>query len=420
MTVDQEFVQDLYRGLPETTRRRLDTVVERAVRLKQGGGKIAVVTGSGPNIHEGVTTLLAELIRRGVVDGVITSSAVVAHEMAGSLDRVKRVPGAGLGVDEALLPKGGLFEVTMLEEAVLERLEEELPIDRELMRRVLARDGQVIIKAAGNMGYPMGLRTERLALEVETLARLKGVSFELVAGLGADPLTMIGAGAARRVPVLVSVPQLVGGGMVGLAIGDSISLKQRSEAIAALLGQCGLIIESGIALSQEIHDGPFETHTGHGIWSGWEGLPTYSLEGRTLVRIDLDPNLERVWDIERAGSSVQQAIDQGLPKTKTFRVPFRMEMSGFARLEGSIPLIGDLGVVWPVLAWRLAQGLGVALQFMSYPQESAQGRQMREWIVENVRILDRQRMREGLRRLTDEPAGAGAAKPRETREARVR
>ena len=37
-----------------------------------------VVVGSGPNLHEGVTTLIAELIRVGVVDGVTTSSAVVA------------------------------------------------------------------------------------------------------------------------------------------------------------------------------------------------------------------------------------------------------------------------------------------------------------------------------------------------------
>ncbi len=60
------------------------------------GGKVAVVVGSGPNLHEGVTTLIAELIRLGVVDGVTTSSAVVAHEMAGTLDRVKRVDGSQL------------------------------------------------------------------------------------------------------------------------------------------------------------------------------------------------------------------------------------------------------------------------------------------------------------------------------------
>jgi hypothetical protein len=35
-------------------------------------------------------------------------------------------------------------------------------------------------------------------------------------------MTMIGAGAKNNVPVLVSVPQLVGSGNVGLAIEDSI------------------------------------------------------------------------------------------------------------------------------------------------------------------------------------------------------
>ncbi len=89
---------------------------------------------------------------------------------------------------------------------------------------------------------------------------------------------------------------------------------------------------------------------------------------------------------------MQQSIDKGLPKTKTFKVPFRMEMSGFARLESSIPIVADLGAVWPVLALRAARELGVDLEFLSYPQESAQGRKMREWIVENVGVLDRQRM----------------------------
>ena len=50
-----------------------------------------------------------------------------------------------------------------------------------------------------------------------------------------------------------------------------------------------MIIESGVALTQEIHDGPFETYTGHGLWAGWQGHFTYSLEGKRLIRIDLDP-----------------------------------------------------------------------------------------------------------------------------------
>jgi hypothetical protein len=388
------FVEELYRGLETPVRGAVDQTVEAIVTARRQGGKVVVVTGSGPNIHEGVTTLIAELISKGIVGGVSTSAAVVAHEMAGSLDRVRRVDGTQLGLDSAILPKGGLFEITLLNEMEREALQREMPLDADLMRRAGALPGQVIIKAAGNMAYPLGLRTERLALEVEALARMRGMTFEAVVGQGADPWTMIGAGALHGVPVLVSVPQLVGGGMVGLCIGDSIPLKRRSALMARMLATATVIIESGVALTQEIHDGPFETYTGHGIWSAFEGErgETYSLHGKTLVRIDLDTNLEQVWQIERSGSNVQQSIDQGLPKTKTFKVPFRMEMSGFARLEGSIPIVGDLGVIWPIIAARVAERLGITLDFLSYPQESPQGRAMREWIVENVRFLDRNRM----------------------------
>lgn len=397
MTIHEQFVDSLYAGLDASAKARIEEAVEDAAAIKAAGGRIVVVTGSGPNIHEGVTTLVAELVRLGVVDGVLTSSAVVAHEMAGSLDRVKRVPGGALGLAKELLPKGGLFEVTLLSEAELSLLEGEMRLDRELIAKALAAEGAVIIKAAGNMGYPMGLRSERLAIEIEGLARMSGLPFEAVAGLGADPRTMIGAGALAGAPVLVTVPQLVGGGMVGLCIGDSIPLRRRSEEVSRLLGCADMIIESGIALSQEIHDGPFETYTGHGIWSRWEGLSTYSLAGKRLVRIDLDPALESVWRIEREGASVQASIDSGLPKTKTFKVPFRMEMSGFARLEGSLPIVGDLGVVWPVFAQRLARRLGLSLGFLSYPQESAQGREMRDWIVREVGFVDRKRMLAGLK-----------------------
>ncbi|HUX21319.1 MAG TPA: hypothetical protein VMW69_08765, partial [Spirochaetia bacterium] len=371
-------------------------------------GEIVVVTGSGPNIHEGVTTLLAELISKGLVHGVITSSAVVAHEMAGALDRVKRIDGRALGLASELLPKGGLFELTLLSDSEVELVAEEVPVDRSLVTRMQGMPGEEIIKAAGNMGYPMGLRTERLAIEVESLARTHGLSFEQVAGLGADPRTMIGATAEMGCPLLVSVPQLIGGGMVGLCIADSTSIRRRSDGIAQMLSRASVIIESGVALTQEIHDGPFETHTGHGIWTEWEGGRTYSLEGKTLVRIDLDENLQRVWELERAGGEVQQSIDKGLPKTKTFKVPFRMEMSGFARLEGSIPVVCDLGVAWPIIAARVAGALGIGLDFVSYPQETREGKAMRDWIVDNVAPVSRERMYAGLRRLLAEaPPQAG-------------
>jgi hypothetical protein len=81
-----------------------------------------------------------------------------------------------------------------------------------------------------------------------------------------------------------------------------------------------------------------------------------------------------------------------------------MEMSGFARLEGSIPIIGDLGVVWPVFALLLSHRLGVELELLSYPQESEPGRALREWIVENVRPVDRERMRRRVGGLAVEQA----------------
>jgi hypothetical protein len=133
------------------------------------------------------------------------------------------------------------------------------------------------------------------------------------------------------------------------------------------------------------------------LWAAWQGDYTYSLAGKTLLRIDLDPALEQVWDVERQGGAVQQAIAAGLPKTKTFKVPFRMEMSGFARHEGSLPLIGDLGVLWPLLAWQCAEALGIELQFLSYPQQSPLGQSMREDIVRHVKPLDRDQLVSALR-----------------------
>jgi hypothetical protein len=370
------------------------TFLERAVQAiltcKQRGGKVVVATGSGPNLHEGVTTLIAELMTKGVIDGVLTSSAVIAHEMAGTLDKVKRVDGRQLGFGDDLLPKGFTFELTELTENALADLRHEMELDDELITRCRQAEGKVIIKAAGNMAYPMGLRSERLAREILSLAHAYGLSFETVAGWGADLRTMIGAGARRGLPVLVSVPQLVGGGAVGLAIADSSTITQRSMRVAEVLASADVIIESAVALTQEIHDGPFETYTGHGIWATWDGYRTYSLADKTLVRIDLDPNLKQAWLAERQSQTVQEAINQGLPKTKLTGIPFRMEMSGFARLEGSLPVVGDIGVIWPVLACLVAEELGIELDFVSHPQQTPEGKAMREWIVEQVQPINRE------------------------------
>ena len=295
---------------------RIRSLVNAIVEAKNSGSRVVVCTGSGPNIHEGVTTLLAELIRVGIVDGILTSSAVIAHEMAGSLDRVHRVNGHALGLDTSVLPRDGRFEVTVMSDEDLAVVEREMAIDRDLIRRAMSAPGDTIIKAAGNMAYPMGLRTEILARDAVQMAKSVGLSLEAALGLGADDRTMIGAAAKRGVPVLVSVPQLVGGGTVGLSIGDAISITERCSRIARLLGSAQVIIESGVALTQEIHDGPFETWTGHGIWPAWEGMSTYSLRGKTLARIDLDKNLELAWQYQRRSGMVQDAITRGLPKTK--------------------------------------------------------------------------------------------------------
>jgi hypothetical protein len=382
-------------SLGAQVRDRIDAAVDAIVRTKERGGRIVAITGSGPNIHEGVTTLIAAMIHKGLVDGIITSSAVIAHEMAGTLDRVKRIRPRSddeLPLPPQALPRGGVFELTVLSADQRASIEQEIPAGWDLYDRLYGRDGDMVIKAAGNMAWPMGLRTERIAREIRDVASQLGLAFERVVGLGADPMTMIGAGAARDVPVLVSIPQLIGGGAVGIAIGDSISIARRSRLIADMLAGADVIIESAIALSQEIHDGPFETYTGHGIWAAWDGMPVYSLRDKVLIRIDLDSNLDRAWQAERAGAEVQIAVDRGLPKTKRMGIPFRMEMSGFARLEGSIPVTADIGVAWPVLARACEERLGVELDFMSAPQESEEGSRMREWIAGHVAYLDRARI----------------------------
>jgi hypothetical protein len=401
MRPNRKLISELRASLPDTVTERLDLAVEKMVEAKRRGQAIVVVTGSGPNVHEGVTTLIAALIHQHVVDGVITSSAVVGHEMAGTLDRVRRVKIEGeteVGFPLRFLPRGRVFEITCLSASQREALQTEIPDGWDLYERLERMPGDVIIKAAGNVAWPLGLRTERLAREAEKLAKELDTTVEHVVGLGADPLTIIGAGVQCGVPVVVSVPQLVGSGAVGLAIGDAVNLTRRCRLVAELLERAEVIVESAVALAQEIHDGPFETYTGHGIWAAWEHLPVFSLEGKVLIRIDLDPALELAWRQERTVSRVQEAVDRGLPKAKLTGLPFRMEMSGFARLEGSIPIRADIGVAWPIIACALEERLGINLDFVSAPQETDAGQTMREWIVEHIQWVDRKKMHAGIER----------------------
>lgn len=392
MKINKTLLEEFYLGLDERSKAALDRATERVVETKKRGGKVAVVTGSGPNLHEGVTTLIAELMDKGIVDGVTTSSAVVNHEMGGALDRVKMCDASQFGFDKAKMPRGNVFEFTELSCEQKDALRKEMLLDEELLKKGADANGHMVVKAAANMAYPMGLRTEKLAEEILGLCRQTGLPFETVAGWGCDPKTMLGKGAEKNIPVLVTIPQMVGGGHVGLSVGDSIPIAERSSRIASMLGSADVIIESAVALTQEIHDGPFETYTGHGIWSWWQGQSVYSLENKTLIRFDLDENLRKAQDIQKESAIIQEAIDKGLPKTKISKIPFRMEMSAFARHEGSIPVIGDIGMIWPVFACKIADALGIELDFISYKQETEDGKQMREWIVDNVRYLDREKM----------------------------
>jgi len=392
MAIDRNAIDQIYKGLASKVKGRLKLAVEWIVQAKENGGKVVAVVGSGPNLHEGVTTLIAELIHKGIVDGALTSSAVINHEMAGTLEKVKRIDGVASGFERNKLPADGFFEVSMISKARLEEFQREMSIDMPLYRRLRRARGNTIIKVAGNIAYPTGLRTEKLARDILATAKHCQVPFEQMAGYGADRLTMIGAGAEHNIPVLVTVPQLVGGGEVGLAIGDSVSISERCLRIARLLHSADVIVESALALSQEIHDGPFERFTGHGIWTDWEEGWTYSLAEKKIVRIDLDPNLEKAWTQERKSGTVSDAVHKGLPKTKLMRIPFRMEMSGFARIPGSLPIVGDIGEIWPILATRIADALDLELDFMSYKQSQPEGQKVREWITRNVASLNKERV----------------------------
>ena len=400
MSIDRKVIKNMFISLPSRAKTRLKRATELIVKAKEKGGKVVAVVGSGPNLHEGVTTLLAELMHKGIIDGVSTSSAVINHEMAGTLEKVKRFDGVSFGFEREKLPSDSFFEVSILSKARLEEFQREMPIDMDLYQRMRRAKGDVIIKVAGNMAYPTGLRAERLARDVLAMAKRCGIPFEQMAGYGADRLTMIGAGAEHNIPVLVTVPQLVGGGEVGLAIGDSLSISERCYRIARLLDSADVIIESALALSQEVHDGPFEGFTGHGIWADWEGGWTYSLADKKIVRIDLDPNLERAWMQERKSKMVTEAVHKGLPKTKLMQIPFRMEMSGFARIPGSLPIVGDIGEIWPLLATMVADALDVRLDFMSYKQSLPAGEKIREWIVKYVQPVNKERIFEAAKELT--------------------
>ena len=136
--MNAELIDKFYSELDERSKQTLDTAIEKVIAAKKRGGKFVVVTGSGPNIHEGVTTLIAELINKGIVDGVTTSSAVVNHEMGGTLDRVKMCPASQFGFEEERMPRGNVFEFTDMTDEQLEELSKEMILDKKLLAKRLS------------------------------------------------------------------------------------------------------------------------------------------------------------------------------------------------------------------------------------------------------------------------------------------
>lgn len=376
---------ELEGALPGVTISRINKCVREWAEVKQHGGLVTVVIGSGPHLHEGVTVLLSGMIRKGLIDGVITSSAVCAHEIAGILEYVKRVRADNVGIEGPGVPLDGVLEVAQCSESDLAEMGNVIDMDMEYFRILESAPGHSIIKAAGNIAYPTGLWSECISEDICNKARKENVSWEKCAGMGCDPKTLLGACARKSVPFWVSVPQLIGGGSTGLLIGDSCSITERTLGVAKTLEKADLIIESGLALAQEIHDGPWECATGHGIWAAYRKKQTFSLKDKHIYRIDLDKALDVAWKQQRSHAAVSNAVDKGSPKTKSLGIPFRMEMSGFCRLPHSVPIIGDLAVIWPLLAIGVEEALGIELPFVSAPQNTPEGKKMREWIVENVR-----------------------------------
>ena len=146
-------IENFRSSLDERSQNSLSQAINKITEVKRNGGKIMVVTGSGPNIHEGVTTLIAELIRVGIVDAVSTSSAVIAHEMAGSLDKVFRVDAKALGMDMSKMPRGDVFEFTSMSDEEIEKLKLEMPLDEDIVQ-FFGEDAFEVIEAVQTLPLP--------------------------------------------------------------------------------------------------------------------------------------------------------------------------------------------------------------------------------------------------------------------------
>ena len=84
---------------------------------------------------------------KGIIDGVSTSSAVIAHEMGGVLDKVKRIDGDKLNkfVEKEFLPRGNVFELTEMSDEKWDQISSEMIIDEDLVAECKKVIGKIII-----------------------------------------------------------------------------------------------------------------------------------------------------------------------------------------------------------------------------------------------------------------------------------
>lgn len=370
MGTDRDLLDERYRALQDDERVRLDGAVASLVEAKKRRQRVVAVIAGEVHLSRGITLLVADLMRKGIIDAVLTTAAIIDHEMSGVLEKVKRIenPPAGLHREDG--SADGVMNVALLSPRMIERFREEMDIDVSSYRAMLGAPGPITVEPAGGGTWPGGKRTSILSGFVLSQSRRCRIPFEEMAGYGADPGTMIGAGARSGIPVLVPPSCLDDdGGSIGLAIRESLSPSERSGRVAEIMNRAHLIIAST--------DGPGCTFPAGfaqgGPWDGsGEKTPEYSGR-RTIVLID-GPH-----------SDVQLTPDERK-----------------AGEPGSLIITGGLETSWSLLAFRAAKALGIALDFVPCARGRNESERLREWIAARIEPADKGMIERAAQKLMEE------------------
>ncbi|MBN2282978.1 MAG: hypothetical protein JXO48_03725 [Deltaproteobacteria bacterium] len=356
MGTDRNLLDERYRALPDDERVRLDDAVASLVEAKKRRQRVVAVITGEVHLSRGITLLVADLMRKGIVDAVLTTAVIIDHEMSGVLEKVKRIEKPPAGLHREGGSADGVMNVALLSPRMIERFRDEMDIDVSSYRAMLGAPGTITVEPAGGGTWPGGKRTALLSGFVLSQSRHCRIPFEEMAGYGADPGTMIGAGARAGLPVLVPPSCLDDdGGAVGLAIRESLSPSERSGRVAEIMNRAHLIITST--------DGPGCTFpagfTQGGPWGGGEAPPECSGR-RTIVLID-----GPLHDVPPTPGDHRA----GEPE--------------------SLIITGGLDTSWSLLAFRAAEALGITLDFVPCARGRDEGERLREWIAARIEPADK-------------------------------